>query len=944
MKKRKYFVFFAFILISLSSNYAFANSVIKGRITDRQTGRPLVNANISIESTSIGTTSDKDGNFRITNLPPGKYVVKVNYMGYQPYEKSISLVLTKSLFLDIKLESIILPGESVTVTARAAASKAVKRETPIAFTNLELKELKHNYTTGDLPELIQNVPGVWTSSAGLGESEIMLRGFPADKIRFMINGVPMNEPEDQNVYWSNWASLANSVYSIEVQRGPGFSLFGAGAFGGTIQIETMGISLEPSSTFRFSSGGYRRMGIESGSKKGKIYNNKGTGIEDVASANNYTYSAQLNSGALWNGKLNISAFLEYKAGDSYILGTTYDGYSFGIEAQSILGRHKLRATYFYAPQEHNQAFALQDIDLLKTLGREYNRMNHEWQENYYRKPFLTFKHEWNISEKLRLVNNAFATTGKGADQTCMNSIFNVEDGKTDFQQISQARDVRAFGEHAMFLLDNFELMTTDLDTAYIVPFCPYSPPSFKGFSFTDDTTNFFADQLSHSWQNRKRRDHAQLGLSSYIQYELAEWIQLIAGGEGRIWRGHRESEAWFLRYSDLWVEERQYWASLGEINPLGKFQSIYNYDTRVNNFSAFGRTSVKPLDWLTIQAGGQYSYTQMKVIEIPVQFMDFGKFEFFDLLYRTSADQVDESGNKKFTDDDYRRTYKYFCPWIGANINMGKHFNLFTNYAMSKKEPAILNWYDFDKGPIKKDGDDSTLKPESVNNCEVGIGFNSLQLKTNVNYYYTVYDNKIESVVDINDRYQTLNAGKAIYQGLELEFSGVLDKLDFAGSATIAKNRWKKMDAQEIFGSSADEVVGKVVPFSPERIFTFLCGYRFMPYPKHQYRFGLKLYYWDEYYGTYTNQYTKANGTTAFAKLPYFLNLSANLSFTMKLPKVDITFRLDANNIFNRSDNFVRAQYTIDYTRTDDLAGKYNWYVLQAPLFNIFFTTEFAIR
>ncbi len=62
------------------------------------------------------------------------------------------------------------------------------------------------------------------------------------------------------------------------------------------------------------------------------------------------------------------------------------------------------------------------------------------------------------------------------------------------------------------------------------------------------------------------------------------------------------------------------------------------------------------------------------------------------------------------------------------------------------------------------------------------------------------------------------------------------------------------------------------------------------------------------------------------------------------MKKVDLIFRIDVNNIFNRNDNFMRAQYTIDYTRNDDLAEKYNWYVLQAPLFNVFFTSEIAIH
>ena len=83
----------------------------------------------------------------------------------------------QTLSLEVRLEPTMLKGEEVIVTAKADANRSKIRETPIAFSTLELKELKDNYTTGDLPGLIQNVPGVWTSSAGLGGTEIKIRQF-----------------------------------------------------------------------------------------------------------------------------------------------------------------------------------------------------------------------------------------------------------------------------------------------------------------------------------------------------------------------------------------------------------------------------------------------------------------------------------------------------------------------------------------------------------------------------------------------------------------------------------------------------------------------------------------------------------------------------------------------------------------------------------------------
>jgi len=174
-------------IFSLKSTIIIAeNNIIKGEIVDAKTKQPLQNANIIIEGTSFGAASDIDGKFIIKNIPPGNYILKANFIGYLSSEKKINLMQNQTLTLTILLEPTALKGEEVSITAKADANQAKVRETPVSFTRLELQELRTNYTTGDLPGLIQNVPGVWASSAGLGETEIMIRGFSSDKIRFIL--------------------------------------------------------------------------------------------------------------------------------------------------------------------------------------------------------------------------------------------------------------------------------------------------------------------------------------------------------------------------------------------------------------------------------------------------------------------------------------------------------------------------------------------------------------------------------------------------------------------------------------------------------------------------------------------------------------------------------------------------------------------------------------
>lgn len=920
-----------FYLIFPYSIFA-VTTAIKGIVIDAQTRKPLQNTNVVIEGTSFGAASDLEGKFTIQNIPPGNYRLRVNFIGYKSYEKQIGLMQDQILLLEVLLEATVLIGEEVVITAKADANRAKIRETPIAFTMLELKELKENYTTGDLPDLIQNVPGVWTSSAGLGETEIKIRGFSSDKVRFLVNGIPMNEAEDQQVYWSNWTGLSNMVRSVQVHRGAGFSLYGTGAFGGSVHIETIGVSEKNGSFIRFSTGAFNRMGIPSGPQEGLVAHPEyGNGFVEAGKAVNYTYSLRLNSGPMFGNKLNASVYFEYKTGDSYLFGTGYNGITLGVEAQSVLGDHRLDFAFFTSPQGHNQAFALQDIDLIKKLGREYNRKCHEWQENYYRKPFMNLRHEWKISEKQTLVSNGFFSVGKGTDQTIANDSFDVKTGTIDYRIASSL----AMGQHALYLYNKFGIMTTNFIA------CEPSLPSFRDVLITK-AANFFSDQYAFGWLDRRKRNHTQFGVSTFYQYDFYKNIQFIGGGKSEFWRGHRTREAWTGAFHDNY---REGWPDYGEYPTGRKLQNIYDYNTEVNNLSTFGRFSVMPINSLTFQAGVQLNYIHMRVNENPIQFFDFGKsVPFEDFFLRTSADQKDADGNLLYSDDDYQRTYKYFTPWIGSNLNLTKNVNLFINVATAKNEPTILNWYDFDKGPRFQQIDGQKLKPESALSTELGVGYQTALLKASANYYRTQLEDKIESVVDFEERRNTINAGNALFQGIEFEFQGEMGVLDFTGSATFSRNRWQKMNVIEIFGADADQVEGKVVPFSPEIMFNASFGYHFTVHQDHNYRAGVDINYWDRYYGTYTNSYEKADGIVTTANLPYFLDIGAHLSLTKSTSKCDLTLRLDANNILNRSDNFLRAQYTIDYGRNDELNGKYHWYVLQAPLFNIFFTVEVAVR
>ena len=114
-------------------------------------------------------------------------------------------------------------------------------KTPFAKTNLGRAEIEKNNIGQDLPFILNQVPSVVVNSDagnGMGYTNIRLRGSDASRLNVTRNGVPFNDAESQGTFFVDRPDIASSAGSIQVQRGVGTSTNGAGAFGGSIHVNT----------------------------------------------------------------------------------------------------------------------------------------------------------------------------------------------------------------------------------------------------------------------------------------------------------------------------------------------------------------------------------------------------------------------------------------------------------------------------------------------------------------------------------------------------------------------------------------------------------------------------------------------------------------------------------------------------------------------------------
>ena len=156
--------------------------------------------------------------------------------------------------------------ESVVVRAVRAGGAA-----PTSQTVLDRETIERTYVGQDAPLALLGVTGVTAASdagAFSGYSSIRLRGIDQTRLSISVDGVPLNDPEDQVLYFSNVPDFMNSMHSVRVQRGVGSSAFGTASFAGSVDFESMPLLSTP----RFAEGqvtggswGTQRISVEGAS-------------------------------------------------------------------------------------------------------------------------------------------------------------------------------------------------------------------------------------------------------------------------------------------------------------------------------------------------------------------------------------------------------------------------------------------------------------------------------------------------------------------------------------------------------------------------------------------------------------------------------------------------------------------------------------------------------
>ena len=178
------------LLLSLFS-LTYARQSIHGFVRENETGEPLPYANVILPALNRGATSNVEGYFVVSDLPVGTHTLIVSIIGYSKYEQTIDLPADLNLRLDIRLDQVIIEGQTIEVSAEREKFKELVTTSTVTLDRRAI-EVAPSFVEADVFRALQLLPGV--QSLNDFSSALYVRGSTPDQNLIMLDGITVYNP------------------------------------------------------------------------------------------------------------------------------------------------------------------------------------------------------------------------------------------------------------------------------------------------------------------------------------------------------------------------------------------------------------------------------------------------------------------------------------------------------------------------------------------------------------------------------------------------------------------------------------------------------------------------------------------------------------------------------------------------------------------------------
>lgn len=365
----------------------FAQNKLSGKIIDSQSKEPLPGTVVQILNSYKNTVSGSDGAFILTQLKAGNIILITSFLGY--VNDTLNLELTADNEITIKLKRNIIYTDEVIITSTRANEKS-----GATFNIISKQDIEKQNLAVDMTYLLNYTPSVVVNSdagAGVGYTGIRIRGSDGTRINTTINGIPVNDAESHGTFWVNLPDIASSVNSIQLQRGVGTSSNGAGAFGGSLNIETTTLNKEASAEVNSSFGSF----------------------------NTFKRNIKMGSGLIDN-KWTVDGRLSQITSDGFVDRASSNLKSYYISTARYGDKNVFKFTHFSGSEKTYQAWAGVPQDTLRgidSLGikpnRTYNSYTYNDETDNYKQDYYQAHFSQEINTNWSFSTALFFTKGKG---------------------------------------------------------------------------------------------------------------------------------------------------------------------------------------------------------------------------------------------------------------------------------------------------------------------------------------------------------------------------------------------------------------------------------------------------------------------------------------------------------------------------------------------------
>jgi hypothetical protein len=169
---------------------------IRGTVLDQQSKYQLAGATVVVVNSEpmIGTTADENGEFRLTNVPLGRYTLKISFLGYS--EKTIPNILVqqgKETFLAVELEEMVIESDEVVVTSEGDKTNSLNEMSTVSSRQFSTEDAaRYAGSLNDPSRMAANFAGV--SGSNDSRNDIVIRGNSPSGLLWRMDGMPIPNP------------------------------------------------------------------------------------------------------------------------------------------------------------------------------------------------------------------------------------------------------------------------------------------------------------------------------------------------------------------------------------------------------------------------------------------------------------------------------------------------------------------------------------------------------------------------------------------------------------------------------------------------------------------------------------------------------------------------------------------------------------------------------